>query len=87
MGAWISLNQFRYFKKQILGFIGIGSAPEFLDRLMWKKFTKKIKKEIIHKGISVITHGSSKFKQRQNQYPITYQLIKDARKTKSFQIK
>ena len=34
MGAWISLNQFRYFKKQILGFIGIGSAPEFLDRLM-----------------------------------------------------
>ena len=82
MGAWISLNQFRYFKKQILGFIGIGSAPEFLDRLMWKKFTKKIKKEIIHKGISVITHGSSKFKQRQNQYPITYQLIKDGRKNK-----
>ena len=44
MGAWIALNQFKHFKKQILGFIGIGSAPEFLDRLMWKKFTKKIKK-------------------------------------------
>ena len=39
MGAWISLNQFRYFKKQVKGFIGIGSAPEFLDRLMWKKFS------------------------------------------------
>ena len=38
MGAWISLNQFKYFKKQIKGFIGIGSAPEFLERLMWKKF-------------------------------------------------
>ena len=46
MGAWIALNQFKHFKKQILGFIGIGSAPEFLDRLMWKKFTKKIKTEI-----------------------------------------
>ena len=46
MGAWISLNQFRYFKKQIKGFIGIGAAPEFLDRLMWKKFSKKIKNEI-----------------------------------------
>ena len=82
MGAWISLNQFKYFKNQILGFVGIGSAPEFLDRLMWKKFTKKIKKEIVSKGISIITHGDSKFKQKQNQYPITHQLIKDGRKNK-----
>ena len=42
-----SLNQFKYFKKQIKGFIGIGSAPEFLTRLMWNKFTKKIKKELL----------------------------------------
>ena len=41
MGSWIGLNQFKHFKKQIKGFIGIGSAPEFLTRLMWKKFTKK----------------------------------------------
>ena len=80
MGAWVSLNQFKYFKNQILGFVGIGSAPEFLDRLMWKKFTKKIKKEIVSKGISIITHGDSKLKQ--NQYPITHQLIKDGRKNK-----
>ena len=82
MGAWIALNQFKYFKKQIKGFIGIGSAPEFLDRLMWKKFPKKIKKEIREKGVSIIKHGNSKFKQRQYEYPITYQLIKDGRKNK-----
>ncbi len=82
MGAWISLNLFRYFENQIVGFVGIGSAPEFLDRLMWKKFTNKIKKEIVSKGISIISHGGSKFKQKQNQYPITYQLIKDGRKNK-----
>ena len=82
MGAWISLNQFKYFENQIVGFVGIGSAPEFLDRLMWKKFTNKIKKEIVSKGISIITHGDSKFKQKQNQYPITHQLIKDGRKNK-----
>ena len=46
MGSWIALNQFKYFEKQIKGFIGIGSAPEFLERLMWKKFPKKIKSEI-----------------------------------------
>ena len=28
MGAWISLNQFKIFKKQIKGFLGIGAAPE-----------------------------------------------------------
>ena len=33
MGAWIALNQFKYFKKQIKGFLCIGSAPEFLTRL------------------------------------------------------
>ena len=57
MGAWIALNQFKYFRKQIKGFIGIGSAPEFLERLMWKKFTKKIKREIVLKGITNIKNG------------------------------
>jgi len=73
MGAWIALNQFKYFKKQIKGFLGIGSAPEFLTRLMWNKFPKKIKKEVIKKGITNIESG-------QYKYPITYQLIKDGRK-------
>ena len=75
MGAWLSLNQFKNFKTQIKGFLGIGSAPEFLENLMWKKFTKKIKKEIIKKGIYNLKHGSY-------EYPITYQLIKDGRKNK-----
>ena len=43
MGAWISLKQFEYFGKQINGFLGIGSAPEFLENLMWNKFSKKMK--------------------------------------------
>ena len=47
MGSWLSLNQFKYFKKQIKGFLGIGSAPEFLERLMWNKFTKKMKKKLL----------------------------------------
>jgi len=82
MGAWISLNQFKYFKNQIKGFIGIGSAPEFLERLMWKQFTKKMKKEVIQKGETIIMHGRSKFQTKQYEYPVTYQLIKDGRKNK-----
>ena len=75
MGAWISLNQFKIFKNQIKGFLGIGSAPEFLENLMWKKFTKKMKKEIRSKGIIDLVHGKY-------EYPITFQLIKDSRKNK-----
>ena len=75
MGSWIALNQFKYFKKQIKGMIGIGSAPEFLTRLMWNKFTKKIKSELLDKGKTIIKSG-------EYEYPITYQLIKDGRKNK-----
>ena len=77
MGSWISMKQFRIFKNQIIGFLGIGSAPEFLERLMWRKFSKKIKKEIIKNKIYNLKHGSY-------EYPITYQLIKDGRDNKVF---
>ena len=75
MGAWISLNQFKIFKNQIVGFLGIGAAPEFLENIMWKKFSNKIKKEIMKKGIYNFKHGNY-------EYPLTYQLIKDGRKNK-----
>ena len=42
---------------------------------MWKKFTKKLKNEIIRKGIGVLKHGDY-------EYPISYQLIKNGRKNK-----
>ena len=75
MGSWIALNLFSFFKKQIKGFIGIASAPEFLEKLMWKKFSKKIKKIIMTKNIYYLERGES-------VYPITKQLILDGRKNK-----
>ena len=77
MGSWISLNQFKYFREQIIGFLGIGSAPEFLEKLMWNKFSKKMKDEIKKNKIIDLKHGDYK-------YPITLQLIKDGRKNKVF---
>ena len=73
MGAWISLNQFKFFKSQIIGFLGIGSAPQFLEGLMWNKFSKKMKKEIVKNKIINLKHGDY-------EYPITLQLIKDGKK-------
>ena len=77
MGSWISLNQFKFFKKQIIGFLGIGSAPQFLEGLMWKKFSKKMKNEITKNGIINLKHGNY-------EYPISLQLVKDGRKNKVF---
>ena len=75
MGSWIALNLFSFFKKQIKGFIGIASAPEFLEKLMWKKFSKKIKKIIMTKKIYHLERGGY-------IYPITKQLIFDGRNNK-----
>jgi len=75
MGVWLSLNQFKYFTKQIKGFLGIAPAPEFLEDLIWKKFSPKMKSKTIKNGIYNLKHGGY-------EYPITYQLIKDSRKNK-----
>ena len=75
MGSWIALNQFKLFKKQIRGFLGIGSAPEFLEELMWKKFSLKMKNELKKNKIIYLKHGDY-------EYPITLQLIKDGKKNR-----
>ena len=75
MGSWIALNLFPFFKKKIKGFIGISSAPEFLEELMWKKFNNKIKKIIMTKKIYYLEHDEF-------TYPLTEQLILDGRKNK-----
>ncbi len=75
MGSWIALNLFSTFKKKIKGLIGIASAPEFLEELMWKKFSKKIKKIIINKKIYYLKHGEF-------TYPLTKQLVWNGRNNK-----
>ena len=73
MGSWIALNLFYKFKKQIKGFIGISSAPDFLENLIWKKMNRKVKKIIMEKKIYYIKKDSW-------TYPITKQLIFDGKK-------
>ena len=75
MGSWIALNLLTVFKKRIKGFIGIASAPEFLEELMWKKFDKKTKEILMKKKIYYL-------KVEDFTYPITKQLILDGRKNK-----
>ena len=75
MGSWIALNLLSKFKRKIMGFIGIASAPEFLEELMWKKFNSKVKNIIMKKKIYYV-------KKDDWTYPITKQLILDGRKNR-----
>ena len=75
MGSWIGLNLISYFKMNLIGFVGIASAPDFTDELMWKKFPIDIKNEIVKKGILEL-------KNEYGDYSITKKLIKDGRKNK-----
>ena len=77
MGGWIALNLFKEFKKNIIAFVGIAPAPEFLDRLMWKKFTNKVKRQLVKNKFHKFIHGDY-------EYNISYNLIKDGKKNKIF---
>ena len=57
------MKYFQYF------YIYTYCALEYLENLMWKKFTKKMKDETTRKGIYHLKHGNY-------EYPISLQLIK-----------
>jgi esterase/lipase len=74
MGVWIGIILIKYFYKRIKGFIGIASAPDFTEELIWKKLNiiekNKIRKNKIYKLIS----GHNNF------YPITKKFLFDGKK-------
>ena len=76
MGSWIALNLFKSFHRQLIGFIGIASAPEFTEEIMWKKFSKKIKKIILKNKTYYLENDY------EAPYPITKNLIMNGRKNK-----
>ena len=75
LGAWLGLLQFQDFKKQIIGFIGIGSAPEFLDRLIWQKLKNNEKKMFLKKKFYMLKSDGY-------EYKIKLSFLKDGRKNK-----
>ena len=77
MGGWIGLNLFKYFNEKIVAFVGIAPAPEFLDRLIWKKFSDKVKRQLVKEKFYIFNHSGF-------EYNISYNLIKDGRKNKFF---
>lgn len=74
MGGWIMLLLALARPQRVGGLIGIASAPDFTQGLLWEQFTEAQQREVIEKGA---TYVPSCYGER--PYPITRQLIEEGR--------
>jgi pimeloyl-ACP methyl ester carboxylesterase len=74
MGAWVALNAALERKGQVRGFIGVASAPDFTEALMYACMTPEQRAEMAESGV-IWAH--SEF--TDSDYPITQAFIEEAR--------
>lgn len=74
MGAWIALLAALENPEKVAGLVGIASAPDFTERLVWDKLTFRQKKKLMDSGSFELPdcYGGA-------PYPITRGLIEDGR--------
>jgi len=74
MGAWIGIMLIKYFYKKIKGFVGIASAPDFTEELIWKKLSIIEKNKIRENKIYKLKNSHNNF------YPVTKKFLYDGKK-------
>lgn len=76
MGAWITLLASIKRPNDIIGMVGISSAPDFSEELIWNKLTHSQKQKMQVEGICDIGGTDPACG---HVYPISFDLIKDGR--------
>ncbi|MFZ4542214.1 MAG: alpha/beta hydrolase [Rickettsiales bacterium] len=74
MGAWVALNAALERKGVIRGFIGVASAPDFTERLMYPRMTPEQRREMDEHGL-VWAHSEM----TDSDYPVTKHFLDEAR--------
>lgn len=74
MGAWIALLCARQRRDRLVGFVGISSAPDFTEKLIWERFSDEQKQQIQNDGVY---YAPSCYDEE--PYPITMAMIEEAR--------
>lgn len=77
MGAWITLLASIKRPNDIIGMVGISSAPDFSEELIWNKLTDSQRQKMETHGICDVGGSDPNCK---HIYPISFNLIKDGRK-------
>ncbi len=75
MGAWQMLLATKARPKQVAALVGIASAPDFTEKLIWQQFSPEQKQTLSEKGEVLLPSCYG-----EEPYPITKQLIEDGRK-------
>jgi pimeloyl-ACP methyl ester carboxylesterase len=76
MGAWITMLTAISRPKNIIGMIGISSAPDFSEELIWNNLTDKQKNLMQTEGVCDV---GGRDPECNHIYPISFDLIKDGR--------
>lgn len=74
MGAWVALNAALERKGQVRGFIGIASAPDFTERLMFARMSPEQRRELMEEG-QIWAYSEM----TDSDYPVTRHFIEEAR--------
>ena len=75
MGGWIMLLAALARPQRVAGLVGIASAPDFTEELMWRRFDDDIRRRLADTGVY---HRPSEYDDE--PYPITMKLIEDGRR-------
>ncbi len=75
MGGWIMLLAALARPSRVAGLVGIASAPDFTEELMWRRFDDAIRDDLVRTGVH---HRASEYDD--DPYPITMKLIEDGRR-------
>lgn len=54
MGGWLALLAALQRRERVIGLLGIASAPDFTEELMWKKFTPVQQAEVLNQGWTIV---------------------------------
>jgi pimeloyl-ACP methyl ester carboxylesterase len=75
MGGWIMLLAALARPQRVAGLVGIASAPDFTEELMWRRFDDDVRRRLEDTGVY---HRPSEY--GDDPYPITMKLIEDGRR-------
>ncbi|MFO0389239.1 MAG: alpha/beta fold hydrolase [Alphaproteobacteria bacterium] len=75
MGAWQMLLAAKARPEKIIALVGIASAPDFTEKLIWEQLSKEQKQTMSEQGEVLLPSCYG-----EDPYPITKQLIDDGRK-------
>ena len=75
MGGWIMLLAALARPQRVAGLVGIASAPDFTEELMWGRFDDDVRRRLQDTGVY---HRPSEY--GDDPYPITMKLIEDGRR-------